>query len=496
MPRILQLLAAATTLTAVAVPAFARAGGDDTKESVEARLLKILKDRGVLNPGEYDDLVKLGAQMRAEDTITNAAIERELAELAERVSAQDAAKKAAADTKISYKMGSGVTISQGEEFSLNISAFMQPRFTFIDPKGTTKLGNDDRASFDMRRAEITLKGNVVTKDLTFKLQFDPANTSGNLLRDAYVNYQFAPELQIRAGQMRRAFTRQNFVGSDSLEIMERSSAIEVFRNVAGDRDDGAMLWGELDKDKIFEWYAGVFNGEGLNNGTPNSVNIGPASSGLNVSNSSNNDSSGLAAMARIVFNPNGQPGYSESDLDITETPKFALGLGFDHNPERRGNPLGIAAGPGGIPAAHLPNYDVDTWEADFALKYMGLYISAEYFYREISPAGALQGFPGSFNTSTMVGGYAQGGYFFGTEKGKGPEVALRYSTVDWDQNIAPAAAKGGVTKVDDYTAAFNYFWLGHSLKFQVAYTYRVESFHGREMNGADQIFQAGLQLKF
>ncbi|MBI3820644.1 MAG: hypothetical protein HY286_18300 [Planctomycetes bacterium] len=496
MSRLLPIFAVAAAAAGVTAHAFALPSGDDDKNAtVEVRLLKILKERGVIKENEYDELLKLGREIRAEESMTSAAIERELADLSEKMLRQADAKKADPETKVSYALGKGVTFSQGDAFSLNITAFLQPRFSFIAPKGPTKSGNDDRASFDLRRAEIVLSGNLLNKDLTYKLQFDPAPVAGSPLRDAFVNYRYIPELQIRAGQMRPNFSRQNFVGSDNLEVIERSSAIEVFRSVVGDRDNGVMLWGELDHE-LFEWYAGVFNGEGLNNGTTSAANIGPASSGLNVANASNNDSSGVNAKARIVFNPNGKPGYTEGDLELTDTPKVSFGVAYDHNPERRGNPIGIATGVGGIPAGQLPNYDVDTWEGDFALKYRGLYISAEYFYREIAPTGNLQGFPGSFNTSTMTGGYAQAGYFMGEEKGKGAEVALRYSTIDWDQNIAPASVKGGVTKLDDYTAAFNYYWLGHSLKFQVAYTYRVEDIRGHNPAGIDQIFQAGLQLKF
>lgn len=492
MPRLLQILAAATVLTGSTAPVFAIPSGDDNKESVEARLLKILKDRGVLNSNEYEELVKVGAQMRAEETITSAAIEREISELAERVARQgDAKKSTAPETKVSYKHGKGLIVTQGEDFSMTVGGREQIRFSYISPDGKTAAGQDDRASFDVRRARIWMEGFALTKDLEYKLQIDLAPTAGTPLRDAYLDYRFAKELHIRAGQMKRPFSRQNWTSSGDLQFPDRISVVERFRSLAGDRDNGAIVWGEFGDNKEVEWYAGVFNGEGLNNGTPNAVNIGQASAGLGLANSSNNDSSGLETVARLVFNPMGSPGYSEGDLDLTDTPKMGIGMQYSFNPERRGNPLGI----GGIPGTVLPTYDVHTFGADFVLKYHGLFITAEGYHRVISPEDRLDT-AGIFNTSTEDGWFAQAGYFFGTEKGKGPELAVRYGQIDFDQNIAPASAFGGSTLVDDLTAAFNYYFAGHNAKLQIAYTYRTDNLRRIDANNEHQVLQIQAQVKF
>lgn len=496
MARLLQILAglavtAGATAGANAGPARFGGADDDNKQTVEVRLLKILKDRGVIKESEYDELIRVGAQMRAEDTITSAAIERELAELSEKVSLQSEAKRTAPDTKISYKHGSGLTVSQGDDFSMTIGGREQVRFSYISADGNTSAGQDDRASFDIRRARLYLKGNAIEKQLTYYLQIDFATDSGKLLRDAWLNYEFDRALQLRAGQMKRPFSRQNWTSAGDLQIVDRSSTVERFRSVAGDRDVGVLAWGTFEDDNMFEWYAGLYNGDGLNNGTPNAVNLGPASSGLNVANSSNNDSSGLEAVARLAFNPMGQVTYTESDLDLTETPKLGLAVQYDFNPEHRGNPLGLL----GIPAGHLPSYDVHTFGGEIAFKYQGLFLTAELYHREISPTDRLDDLPG-FHTVTEDGWFAQGGYFAGTEKGKGPEFALRYSQIDFDQDIFPASAAGGSTKIDDFTAAFNYFWAGHALKLQLAYTYRINRLHGMAADDEHQILQIQAQLKF
>jgi phosphate-selective porin len=491
-------LCAAVALSFLGIVTSASANGsDDDKKNntVEQRLLRILKERGVLKADEYEELSKLGAQMRAEEVSTSALLEREIADLAERLQEKkDEAKKATApETKVSYKVGKGVTINVGEDFQLIMGGREQIRFSYIAPDGSTNAGQDDRATFDVRRARIWFEGYAFDKNLEYKVQFDVAAAS---LRDAYLDYKFVEEAHIRGGQMKRPFSRQNWTSSGSLEFPDRTAVVERFRSLAGDRDVGFMGWGEFEQ-KMFEWYAGVFNGEGLNNGTPNQVNLGPAAGGLNTANESNNDSSGLESIARVVFNPlSAPPGYSEVDLERSQEAKLGIGLQYAYNPERRGNPLGIAAGAGGIPAGALAQYQTNTFGVDMAFKYQGFFATAEAYWRGIDTYGRLSNTPGHFQYSSETGWFAQGGYLFGEEKNKGFELAARYGQIDFDENIAPAAGAAGTTKIDDYTIGLSYYFNGHALKIQSAYTYRINQFTGAGPNDYDQIFQIQAQIIF
>ena len=167
---------------------------------------------------------------------------------------------------------------------MTIGGYMQIRFTYIDAAGATSQGQDDRASFDVRRARLDINGFAFTKDLEYKILYELATTPG--LRDAYLDYRIADELHVRAGQMKRPFSRQQWTSDMDLELPDRVSAVERFRSVVGDRDVGLLGWGFIEK-QLFEWYLGIYNGDGLNNGTPNIVNLGPNATGLNVANSSN-----------------------------------------------------------------------------------------------------------------------------------------------------------------------------------------------------------------
>jgi len=490
-------LLGATAALALSGNAAARCADGDDKETVESRLLRILKDRGVLSDAEFGELSQLAARMRAEESVTSVALDREITELAAKLAAQ--APKSEGPT-VGYKFGKGMTVSQGDDFSMTIGGYFQPRFSYINPDGPVEEGglaaaapkNDNRATFEVRRAELGLEGNVLGKDTTYKVVFD-ASALTNILRDAWVDHRFDDAIHLRFGQMRVPTTRANYESSSALQFMERAAVSDRFRSLAGDRDDGLMAWGELE-DKHIEWYAGVFNGEGLNNGNVNPPDLGggPAGGGFLPANSSNNDSSGLLALARVMWNPFGSFGYIEADVDQTPDPKLQLGAVYSFNPERRGNPLGIA-----IPAGTLPVYDVSTYGASIAFKQLGWFFQGEAFYRQISAAGSLESTPGHFLTASETGWYAQGGYFIGSDaKGVGPEVAARFSTINFDNSIAPAVTTGGTNKVDDYTVGFNYYFDGHNLKFQTDYTYRVRNLTGLNANDQDQIFRMQIQLKF
>jgi len=435
----------------------------DKKETVESRLLRILKDRGVLSDAEFAELNEIGARMRAEETIANATLERNVLELTDRVLSQGD-KKAAEEPKITYKHGRGVNIKFSDDFGITFNGFVQPRFSYINPGGLTSKGNDPRPTFEVRRLRVNIESQVM-KDTTVRLQFDAAPNNG-ILRDGYIDHRFAQELHVRGGQMKRPFSRQQWSGVQFQQFIERSAVVERFRSLAGDRSNGAMLWGEVGEHKQFEWYAGVFNGEALNNTNANPDNLGAATGGLLPANASNDDTK-PEAVARLVLNPMGQPGYSEGDLEMSD-PKVSVGLGYMYTPERRGDPLGF---PNPTPVA-LKEYDVHTIGADFAFKASGFFATGEYYYREIDPKDGLDAGT-SVGVAVETGWFAQLGYFFGTEKNNGPEIAARFNLIDF-QNDVPLTSESGETMIQDWQLAFSYYFAGHFAKLQADYTYREE----------------------
>src|SRR5262245_3057465 len=58
---------------------------DPKKDSVETRLLRILKERGILTDAEFEELNKIGAEMRAEEIKTRTDIDTALRDLSTQI---------------------------------------------------------------------------------------------------------------------------------------------------------------------------------------------------------------------------------------------------------------------------------------------------------------------------------------------------------------------------------------------------------------------------
>lgn len=124
---------------------------------------------------------------------------------------------------------------------------------------------------DLRRVRLDLKG-VITPDWDYRLQVDFAGTPKIL--DGYINYTLDDYLKITAGQLKIPFSSENQISDDKSESIERSQVVEALvarsTDVIGNqngRDIGLQFSGSLFKNNgqyFLDYYAGVFNGQGIN----------------------------------------------------------------------------------------------------------------------------------------------------------------------------------------------------------------------------------------
>ena len=114
------------------------------------------------------------------------------------------------------------------------------------------------ATFRLRRARFLASGHLSGEELTWKLQAELGTDSPAAL-DYYLDYQFAPELAVRAGQDKMFFTRSWWASDATLDVFERPSAIDALRY---DRDIGVWAHGWV-ADRLY-YHAGVSNGAGPN----------------------------------------------------------------------------------------------------------------------------------------------------------------------------------------------------------------------------------------
>jgi len=187
---------------------------------------------------------------------------------------------------------------------INLTNRLQVRYThetFDDirsPPTPLPTSLEDKGSFRIRRMRIKLDGWIYIKELTYELQWDVADTSGNQLQDANLDYDFTGGkklFRLKAGQFKAPFSQQQLASSGVQQLVDRS-ILDAFFVPA--RQIGLQLWGQVGPQAFpdfVDWRVGVFNGNGRT--------------------TTANDNDKFEYVGRVMVSPWGSVGYSESNLE-------------------------------------------------------------------------------------------------------------------------------------------------------------------------------------
>lgn len=347
--------------------------------------------------------------------------------------------------KVSWK--DGKTTIDTDKASLSLSNRVQIRFTQNDPGDPTK---GSKGSFRIRRAKTKFEGWIYDKNLTYELQINWADT-GSSLEDANVAFDATNGqklFQIKAGQFKAPFGRQELTSSGKQQFVDRSIVSSEF---AKGRDIGVQLYGMPLAGKL-EWYAGIFNGNGRNK--------------------TSNDNGRYQYDARLNWQPFGDVKYSESDFESRNEPLFSIAADYEQN-----NLQGSTSG---------NDPDCSTVGVDSTFKFKGVSVFAEYFTKtsDLEMPADLNG-DGTVAESSFDsdGFHAQVGVFVvpGTV-----ELAARYATLDPNNRVDH----------DDLTEtglAVNWFINKHNLKLQADFRRTKDD---SKPSGSDTDKEGRLQFQF
>lgn len=125
-------------------------------------------------------------------------------------------------------------------------------FHDLDNHGKSINGVD---GFLLRRARPIFSGTVY-KDFDFLFVPDFAGSTPQIF-DAYVNYRYAPWLQVRGGKFKTPFGLEQLQNDAYILFNERSLATDLVPN----RDVGFQLWGDVSDGRL-SYALGIFNGVG------------------------------------------------------------------------------------------------------------------------------------------------------------------------------------------------------------------------------------------
>ncbi len=318
------------------------------------------------------------------------------------------------DTNISYKFGKGVTIgtSDKETFKSTIGSRFQFRFT-----GEDKETGTDTSSFRIRRAKIYASGFAFKPDLEYKIQanFDSGEDGEFELEDYHFGWTKSKSASVQIGQYKVPFNRQELTSSGKQQFVDRAITNDEF-NLS--RDLGIMSHGKMPifEDRLY-YNLGIFNGEGPNK--------------------SGNDTSGMLYVTRLNWDILGKYDYSESDIKNSQEPQLVAGVAYAFE-DREVSGTTIR--------------DVDNITLDGGLKWHGLSLQSEYFYRERDVVGGA--------TTISDGVVGQVGYFLIPEH---LELAGRYAQVDPSRSVTS-------DQKEEWTIGLGYFFKGHDLKLQTDYS--------------------------
>jgi phosphate-selective porin OprO and OprP len=307
--------------------------------------------------------------------------------------------------------------SADDQFRLNIGGWIQPRYEYTSRSGDND--DDNVSSFYLRRVRVDLTGHVFTPALTFRIMPEFARTAS--MRDAWINYEFDRELQVRFGQYTVPFQWHRYVAPRRQHFAERSNVSETFGFPNG-RDIGLGFHG-INEAKTFAYGVGFFDGAGRN---------------IELSNSSGNMASG-----RVNFALLGELPREESDLARSDEPQLSIGAGLQGATRNEVRQWDLERSPVNDRRA---DWGTATGDMRFALK--GFSIAGEGFVRRVRPKDFL------VDSYTGAGWGFTGGYFIIPKQF---EFVGRYNRLKLDND-------DGDTKETEWGIGLNMYHKEHDWK--------------------------------
>jgi len=359
---------------------------------------------------------------------------------------------------------------------------------------TARQYKENVSEFDVRRARLVFEGFAFNPETTYFVQLrndisgattQPSTTrTTTQLYDAYIDLKQIPWANLRVGQYRTFFGRQEYVSSALLQFVDRGFVAEAFvPNAIDRRDQGVTI--HSDENKFpFSYAFGVFNGVGINMDRL----------GLTTPSNSNE----LMYVGRVTADLLGKPGYPEGDLAYSQMPQLAIGASYGYDGGLQTNLTGPGSNPSQIATAiaslgngRLLNQgavNLGTTGLDLIFKYKGLSLQAEGFVRNVDLRDqfltpSLQ----RNHVGNATGFYVQGGYFVVP---KTVEVVGRYSYMDPDTHLSQdtlTSALGGL----------NWYLNGHEHKVQLDYGVLTTHLNAVDTgNGAATLLENRFRLQY
>lgn len=314
---------------------------------------------------------------------------------------------------------------------------------------------DAETNMLIRRARLKFDGYAFSPRLKYKIELGLSNrdigkassftnNAPKYILDAVLKWNFYENFELWFGQTKLPGNRERVISSANLQQVDRSLLNSRF-NI--DRDMGMQLRHHFNLSDTFvvKEIFSISQGEGRNVTTGN---LG-----------------GHQYTSRIELLPLGnfssKGDYKGSDLSREETPKFALGITYDHN----NNAVKNRSNMGSYMETDDGFYEtnINTLFVDAMFKYKGFSLMAEYADRDAKDPFAKN------SDGSLTGDVVQVGKGLNLQTGilckNDWEVSGRYTNIELDKNIT------GKDQEQQYTLGLSKYIVGHALKVQTDLSY-------------------------
>jgi len=354
------------------------------------------------------------------------------------------------------KFGKGLfnLVGQDSSWTMKIGARMQFLAISNWESEDGKLINPE-ANFLVRRSRLKFGGYAFSPKLVYKLELglsnrdisgasEFTNNAPRYILDAVIKWNFHENFVLWFGQTKLPGNRERVISSANLQQVDRSLLNKRF-NI--DRDFGIQLRHHFklsDKFIVKEIFS-LAQGEGRNVTTGN---LG-----------------GHQYTGRLELLPFGnfssKGDYKGSDLKRESSPKFALGIAYDHN----NNAVKNRSNQGSYMVTDTGFYEtnINTLFLDAMFKYKGFSFMAEYADRDAKDPFAKNA------DGSLTGDVVQVGKGLNLQSGfllkNDWEISGRYTNIELDKTIT------GKNLEQQYTIGLSRYIVGHSLKIQSDISY-------------------------
>ncbi len=127
-----------------------------------------------------------------------------------------------------YDGGFVIRDQQGRH-ELEITGWTQLRFTYAYGHGEGGAPDTNESGFSLRRTRLTFQGSLYDGQFGFKITNSfSRNTGSSSLSDAYMTVRLADHIELRAGQFKLPFMREELTSAKRLMATDRSIVNDVF----------------------------------------------------------------------------------------------------------------------------------------------------------------------------------------------------------------------------------------------------------------------------